>query len=176
MLLLSHVFSWTSFAQDPNCFRDIIKVSKTNSTTLCLCEASVYVLRQQLPLHCSREPVYIYSMCQCDYILVCTLHCVSASACAIQAAVGDHPVQEVYLSSTTKKLLVRLADSCDRLQNSHKTTTNFSRHNLVYFLNPYVLHVYRLQVSANQSESRPWRSSKQWEEWKSERTNHHHER
>lgn len=32
----------------------------------------------------------------------------------IKAAVGDHPVQEVYLSSTTKKLLVRLADSCDR--------------------------------------------------------------
>ncbi|XP_073321005.1 phenazine biosynthesis-like domain-containing protein 1 [Pagrus major] len=32
----------------------------------------------------------------------------------IKAAVGNHPVQDVYLSSSTKKLLVRLADSCDR--------------------------------------------------------------
>ncbi|XP_029933495.1 phenazine biosynthesis-like domain-containing protein [Myripristis murdjan] len=32
----------------------------------------------------------------------------------IKAAVGDHPVQDVYLSSKTKKLMVRLADSCDR--------------------------------------------------------------
>ncbi|XP_030270202.1 phenazine biosynthesis-like domain-containing protein 1 isoform X1 [Sparus aurata] len=32
----------------------------------------------------------------------------------IKAAVGNHPVQDVYLSSNTKKLLVRLADSCDR--------------------------------------------------------------
>ncbi|KAM7406287.1 hypothetical protein PAMP_000673 [Pampus punctatissimus] len=32
----------------------------------------------------------------------------------IKVAVGDHPVQDVYLSSNTKKLLVRLADSCDR--------------------------------------------------------------
>ncbi|XP_071369263.1 phenazine biosynthesis-like domain-containing protein 1 isoform X2 [Centroberyx affinis] len=32
----------------------------------------------------------------------------------IKAAVGNHPVQDVYLSSTTKKLMVRLADSCDR--------------------------------------------------------------
>ncbi|KAM9817040.1 phenazine biosynthesis-like domain-containing protein 1 [Neosynchiropus ocellatus] len=32
----------------------------------------------------------------------------------IKAAVGDHPVQDVYLNSRTKKLLVRLADSCDR--------------------------------------------------------------
>ncbi|XP_041796605.1 phenazine biosynthesis-like domain-containing protein 1 [Chelmon rostratus] len=31
----------------------------------------------------------------------------------IKAAVGNHPVQDVYLSSNTKKLLVRLADSCD---------------------------------------------------------------
>ncbi|XP_033479677.1 phenazine biosynthesis-like domain-containing protein 1 isoform X1 [Epinephelus lanceolatus] len=32
----------------------------------------------------------------------------------IQAAVGNLPIQDVYLSSTTKKLMVRLADSCDR--------------------------------------------------------------
>ncbi|XP_077376095.1 phenazine biosynthesis-like domain-containing protein 1 isoform X1 [Festucalex cinctus] len=32
----------------------------------------------------------------------------------IKAAVGDHPVQDVYLSSNTKKLLLRLADTCDR--------------------------------------------------------------
>ncbi|KAM8876166.1 phenazine biosynthesis-like domain-containing protein isoform 2-T2 [Synchiropus picturatus] len=32
----------------------------------------------------------------------------------IKAAVGDHPVQDVYLNDRTKKLLVRLADSCDR--------------------------------------------------------------
>ncbi|XP_061670294.1 phenazine biosynthesis-like domain-containing protein 2 [Syngnathoides biaculeatus] len=31
-----------------------------------------------------------------------------------EAAVGDHPVQDVYLCSNTKKLLVRLADTCDR--------------------------------------------------------------
>uniref|UniRef100_A0A3Q3ISG2 Phenazine biosynthesis like protein domain containing n=1 Tax=Monopterus albus TaxID=43700 RepID=A0A3Q3ISG2_MONAL len=32
----------------------------------------------------------------------------------VEAAVGNHPVQEVCLSSNTKKLLIRLADSCDR--------------------------------------------------------------
>ncbi|XP_070767319.1 phenazine biosynthesis-like domain-containing protein 1 [Enoplosus armatus] len=32
----------------------------------------------------------------------------------IKAAVGNHPIQDVYLSSNTKKLMVRLADSCDR--------------------------------------------------------------
>lgn len=32
----------------------------------------------------------------------------------IKAAIGNHPVQDVYLSSNTKKLLVRLADSCNR--------------------------------------------------------------
>ncbi|XP_051234286.1 phenazine biosynthesis-like domain-containing protein 1 isoform X2 [Dicentrarchus labrax] len=32
----------------------------------------------------------------------------------IKVAVGNHAVQEVYLSSNTKKLLIRLADSCDR--------------------------------------------------------------
>ncbi|KAM4602566.1 phenazine biosynthesis-like domain-containing protein 1 [Polymixia lowei] len=32
----------------------------------------------------------------------------------IKAAVGDHPVQDVYLSKSTKKLMVRLADSCNR--------------------------------------------------------------
>ncbi|XP_056134074.1 phenazine biosynthesis-like domain-containing protein 1 isoform X2 [Lampris incognitus] len=31
-----------------------------------------------------------------------------------EAAVGDHPIQDVYLSSSTKKLMIRLADSCDR--------------------------------------------------------------
>lgn len=40
---------------------------------------------------------------------------VSPSARAIQVAVGDNPVKDVYLSSSTKKLLVRLDDSCDRL-------------------------------------------------------------
>ncbi|XP_028258297.1 phenazine biosynthesis-like domain-containing protein [Parambassis ranga] len=51
----------------------------------------------------------------------------------IQAAVGNLPVQEVYLHSNTKKLVIRLDDSCDRsaltglkidpvaLQNSDKT-------------------------------------------------------
>lgn len=33
-----------------------------------------------------------------------------------------------------------------------------------------------LQVSADQSESWPCCSSEQWEDWKSQRTNHHHER
>ncbi|XP_020507974.1 phenazine biosynthesis-like domain-containing protein 1 isoform X5 [Labrus bergylta] len=32
----------------------------------------------------------------------------------IKAAVGNHPIQDVYLCSNTKKLMVRLADSCDR--------------------------------------------------------------
>ncbi|KAM9409214.1 phenazine biosynthesis-like domain-containing protein [Pholidichthys leucotaenia] len=32
----------------------------------------------------------------------------------IKVAVGNHPVQEVYLCPNTKKLLIRLADSCDR--------------------------------------------------------------
>ncbi|XP_034043283.1 phenazine biosynthesis-like domain-containing protein 1 [Thalassophryne amazonica] len=32
----------------------------------------------------------------------------------IKAAVGDHPVQDVCLSTSTKKLMLRLADSCDR--------------------------------------------------------------
>nr|ACQ58826.1 Phenazine biosynthesis-like domain-containing protein 1 [Anoplopoma fimbria] len=32
----------------------------------------------------------------------------------IKAAVGNHPIQDVYLSANTKKLMVRLADSCDR--------------------------------------------------------------
>ncbi|XP_028298882.1 phenazine biosynthesis-like domain-containing protein 1 [Gouania willdenowi] len=32
----------------------------------------------------------------------------------VQAAVGNHPVQDVCLSFTTKKLLIRLADTCDR--------------------------------------------------------------
>ncbi|XP_060923796.1 phenazine biosynthesis-like domain-containing protein [Limanda limanda] len=32
----------------------------------------------------------------------------------IKAAVGNHPVQDVYMSDNTKKLMVRLADSCDR--------------------------------------------------------------
>ncbi|KAM7015737.1 phenazine biosynthesis-like domain-containing protein 1 [Tautogolabrus adspersus] len=32
----------------------------------------------------------------------------------IKAAVGNHPIQDVYLSSNTNKLMVRLADSCDR--------------------------------------------------------------
>ncbi|KAM9860667.1 phenazine biosynthesis-like domain-containing protein 1 [Aulostomus maculatus] len=32
----------------------------------------------------------------------------------VKASVGDHPVQDVYLSASTKKLLIRLADSCDR--------------------------------------------------------------
>ncbi|XP_041839192.1 phenazine biosynthesis-like domain-containing protein 1 [Melanotaenia boesemani] len=32
----------------------------------------------------------------------------------IKAAVGNHPVQDVSLNSVTKKLLIRLCDSCDR--------------------------------------------------------------
>ncbi|CAB1459759.1 unnamed protein product [Pleuronectes platessa] len=32
----------------------------------------------------------------------------------IEAAVGNHPVQDVCMSDNTKKLMVRLADSCDR--------------------------------------------------------------
>ncbi|KAK2854170.1 hypothetical protein Q5P01_006831 [Channa striata] len=32
----------------------------------------------------------------------------------IKAAVGNHPVQDVYLCANTKNLLLRLADSCDR--------------------------------------------------------------
>uniref|UniRef100_A0A3Q1BRC9 Phenazine biosynthesis like protein domain containing n=1 Tax=Amphiprion ocellaris TaxID=80972 RepID=A0A3Q1BRC9_AMPOC len=32
----------------------------------------------------------------------------------IKVAVGNHPVQDVCLSPTTKKLMIRLADSCDR--------------------------------------------------------------
>ncbi|XP_030017267.1 phenazine biosynthesis-like domain-containing protein 1 [Sphaeramia orbicularis] len=39
----------------------------------------------------------------------------------ITAVVGNLPVQEVYLSSETKKLLVRLADSCDRSELSNLT-------------------------------------------------------
>ncbi|XP_076012129.1 phenazine biosynthesis-like domain-containing protein 1 [Genypterus blacodes] len=37
----------------------------------------------------------------------------------IKAAVGNLPVQDVHLSSTTKKLMVRLADSCDRSVLTH---------------------------------------------------------
>ncbi|XP_037103043.1 phenazine biosynthesis-like domain-containing protein 1 [Syngnathus acus] len=32
----------------------------------------------------------------------------------IKASVGDHPVQDVYFSANTKKLLLRLEDTCDR--------------------------------------------------------------
>ncbi|XP_072236507.1 phenazine biosynthesis-like domain-containing protein 1 [Leuresthes tenuis] len=32
----------------------------------------------------------------------------------IKVAVGDHPVQDVFLNSDTKKLMIRLSDSCDR--------------------------------------------------------------
>ncbi|XP_028999316.1 phenazine biosynthesis-like domain-containing protein 1 isoform X2 [Betta splendens] len=32
----------------------------------------------------------------------------------IKAAVGSHPVQDIYLCHNTKKLVVRLSDSCDR--------------------------------------------------------------
>ncbi|XP_074469143.1 phenazine biosynthesis-like domain-containing protein 1 isoform X2 [Sebastes fasciatus] len=32
----------------------------------------------------------------------------------IKVAVGNHPVQDVYLNSNTKKMMIRLADSCDR--------------------------------------------------------------
>ncbi|KAL0964690.1 hypothetical protein UPYG_G00327620 [Umbra pygmaea] len=32
----------------------------------------------------------------------------------VKVAVGDHPVQEICLCGTTKKLMVRLADNCDR--------------------------------------------------------------
>ncbi|XP_024151399.1 phenazine biosynthesis-like domain-containing protein isoform X1 [Oryzias melastigma] len=32
----------------------------------------------------------------------------------VQAAVGNNPVQDVVLSSVTKKLMIRLSDSCDR--------------------------------------------------------------
>ena len=32
----------------------------------------------------------------------------------LKAAVGDHPVQEVCLCPTTKKLMIRLDDTCDR--------------------------------------------------------------
>ncbi|XP_034385407.1 phenazine biosynthesis-like domain-containing protein 1 isoform X1 [Cyclopterus lumpus] len=32
----------------------------------------------------------------------------------IKVAVGNHPIQDVYLCANTKKLMVRLADSCDR--------------------------------------------------------------
>lgn len=37
----------------------------------------------------------------------------------MQAAVGNNAVQDVYLCAKTKKLLVRLADSCDRSQPLH---------------------------------------------------------
>ncbi|XP_039984402.1 phenazine biosynthesis-like domain-containing protein 1 isoform X1 [Xiphias gladius] len=37
----------------------------------------------------------------------------------IKTAVGNHPVQDVCLCSNTKKLLVRLADSCDRSVLTH---------------------------------------------------------
>lgn len=39
----------------------------------------------------------------------------SAPVWVRQAAVGNNPVQDVCLSSNTEKLLIRLADSCDRL-------------------------------------------------------------
>uniref|UniRef100_A0AAQ4QFZ7 Phenazine biosynthesis-like protein domain containing 2 n=1 Tax=Gasterosteus aculeatus aculeatus TaxID=481459 RepID=A0AAQ4QFZ7_GASAC len=47
-------------------------------------------------------------------LCVCVLIFVSALACVIKAAVGNHPIQDVYLCAQTKKLLVRLSDSCDR--------------------------------------------------------------
>ena len=38
---------------------------------------------------------------------------------SIQAAVGNLPVTDVYLSPSTKKLLVRLADTCERSELKH---------------------------------------------------------
>lgn len=52
------------------------------------------------------------------------LHSLSASACVIQAAVGKHAVKDVYLSANTKKLMVRLADSCDRLHSDTNPSWN----------------------------------------------------
>ena len=54
------------------------------------------------------------------------LNHVSAAACVKQAAVGNLPVQDVYLSSSTNKLMVRLADSCNRLQSKHTQTEHDS--------------------------------------------------
>ncbi|KAM8876165.1 phenazine biosynthesis-like domain-containing protein isoform 1-T1 [Synchiropus picturatus] len=72
----------TPTKQDPNNFRDVIKVS-------------------QLAIVFFGDAVRIASITH-DSVPV------------MQAAVGDHPVQDVYLNDRTKKLLVRLADSCDR--------------------------------------------------------------
>lgn len=60
----------------------------------------------------------LYTVCASGNTL-CLLMCLSVSLLlyVIQAAVGNHPVQDVYMSSNTKKLLIRLADSCDRLQS-----------------------------------------------------------
>lgn len=57
-------------------------------------------------------------------VWLCVLLCLwfSAPVCVRQTAVGNNPVQDVCLSSNTKKLLIRLADSCDRLQHTHTHT------------------------------------------------------
>ncbi|PWA17239.1 hypothetical protein CCH79_00010521 [Gambusia affinis] len=47
---------------------------------------------------------------QADFM--CVLNSVFISL--LQAAVGNHPVQEVLLSRDTKKLMIRLSDSCER--------------------------------------------------------------
>lgn len=54
--------------------------------------------------------------------------------CVTQAAVGNLQVQDVYLSSNTKKLLVRLADSCDRLQVAHTHTQHTRTIQLLFCL------------------------------------------
>lgn len=58
-----------------------------------------------------------------------TVHdCVFVSLSVTQAAVGKHPVQDVYLCPNTKKLVIRLADSCDRLQWKHIYAQKSWRH------------------------------------------------
>ncbi|XP_049573939.1 phenazine biosynthesis-like domain-containing protein 1 [Syngnathus scovelli] len=48
------------------------------------------------------------NICHCSFLLGVFMLCV------LQASVGDHPVQDVYFNANTKKLLLRLEDTCDR--------------------------------------------------------------
>ncbi|XP_042345416.1 phenazine biosynthesis-like domain-containing protein 1 [Plectropomus leopardus] len=47
----------------------------------------------------------------------------------IKTAVGNLPIQDVHLSSNTKKLLVRLSDSCDRSVLTHLTVDTVALQN-----------------------------------------------
>lgn len=100
----------------------------------------------------------------------------------LQAAVGNHPVQEVFMSRDTKKLMIRLSDSCERSFSPQTPRSQIVKMltSLTFFQEPlsrvFAVCVFCLQVSANQSESWPCCSSEQRLQWQSGRSYRYNER